>query len=171
MSENSISQKTAEPEFMIEIFLQPGEYYWGDSDTRIRTLLGSCVAICLWHPRKKIGGMCHIQLPGWADDPCAEKHTPAKYAEEAFLLFLRDIGKSGTRHQDYVAKVFGGGYLLEDEEKMHGIGKRNVKEVHRILHEYRIKVVSEDTGENVHRKLFFDLWSGEVWLKKTYYNK
>ena len=46
-----------------EIFLQPGEFYFGDAATRIRTLLGSCVAITLWHPARMIGGMCHYMLP------------------------------------------------------------------------------------------------------------
>jgi hypothetical protein len=51
------------PEFFIDIFLQPGEFYFGDHETRIRTLLGSCVAITMWHPRLRIGGMCHYLLP------------------------------------------------------------------------------------------------------------
>src|SRR5439155_18563598 len=47
------------PTAYLEIFLQPGEWYFGDADTRIRTLLGSCVAITMWHPRRCLGGMCH----------------------------------------------------------------------------------------------------------------
>ena len=45
------------PADAIEIFLHPGEFYFGDRHTRIRTLLGSCVSIILWHPRLLIGGM------------------------------------------------------------------------------------------------------------------
>ena len=48
---------------VIEIFLQPGDFYFGDRDTRIRTLLGSCVSITMWHPRLHVGGMCHFMLP------------------------------------------------------------------------------------------------------------
>ena len=47
----------------IDVFLQPGDFYFGEAGTRIRTLLGSCVAITLWHPILHIGGMCHIMLP------------------------------------------------------------------------------------------------------------
>lgn len=39
---------------VIDIFLQPGEHYVGDADCTIRTLLGSCVSITLWHPAKLI---------------------------------------------------------------------------------------------------------------------
>ena len=51
------------PPHVIEIFLQPGDFYFGDKDTRIRTILGSCVSITLWHPTRLIGGMCHFLLP------------------------------------------------------------------------------------------------------------
>ena len=47
------------PQSVIEIFLQPGELWFGDEQTRIRTILGSCVAVTLWHPGRRIGGMCH----------------------------------------------------------------------------------------------------------------
>ena len=50
------------PDYVLEIFLQPGEFYWSDAFTRIRTVLGSCVALCVWHPKKNIGGMCHYIL-------------------------------------------------------------------------------------------------------------
>ena len=46
-----------------DVFLLPGEFHFGDQDDRIITLLGSCVAITLWHPEKRIGGMCHYMLP------------------------------------------------------------------------------------------------------------
>lgn len=47
----------------LDIFLQPGEWYFGEGNTRVRTTLGSCVAIVLWHPVRRIGGMCHYMLP------------------------------------------------------------------------------------------------------------
>ena len=53
----------AAPEDALEIFIRPGEFYFGDGNTRIRTILGSCVAVTLWHPERHIGGMCHYMLP------------------------------------------------------------------------------------------------------------
>lgn len=52
-----------DPLGLLEVFLGPGDLYFGDQFTRIRTLLGSCVAITLWHPRALIGGMCHYMMP------------------------------------------------------------------------------------------------------------
>ena len=50
------------PKGVIEVFLQPGELYFGDRYTRLRTLLGSCVSIVLWHREALLGGMCHYML-------------------------------------------------------------------------------------------------------------
>ena len=62
---------------ILEIFLQPGEFYFGEGKTRIRTLLGSCVAITLWHPRLHIGGMSHYMLPS---RPRHRKNAPRSTA-------------------------------------------------------------------------------------------
>jgi len=168
-----LQKKLSDPEFFVEIFVQPGEYYFGDSDTRIRTILGSCIAICLWHPKRQIGGMCHYMLSGWANDqPFSGNPTPAKYAEDSMQLFLRDIKKNQTRPEEYQAKIFGGGYMMSGTaEKESGVGAKNITAAHKILKENGIKIVGENTGENVHRKIFFDIWNGEVWMKKTPYNK
>ena len=61
------------PDDILEIFLQPGEFYFGEGKTRVRTLLGSCVAITLWHPRLHLGGMSHYVLPNRQH---RKKHDP-----------------------------------------------------------------------------------------------
>jgi chemotaxis protein CheD len=165
-----------EPNFFIEIFVQPGEFYWGDSDTRIRTILGSCIAICLWHPVKRVGGMCHFMLPGMSkSQPLSgrDRNTPARYSEDALELFLEEIKKSRTVPSEYEAKIFGGGCLICDEMGKGGdsaIGNRNIESAKRLLSDRKVKIVAEDLGGNFHRKIFFDLWDGEVWLKRTRYS-
>jgi len=59
----------AEPDQLVEVVLGPGDLYFGDRRTRIRTLLGSCVAVTLWHPKAQIGGMCHYMMPPVAAKP------------------------------------------------------------------------------------------------------
>ena len=53
----------SDPAGVLDVLLGPGDLYFGDRHTRIRTLLGSCVAITLWHPVALIGGMCHYMMP------------------------------------------------------------------------------------------------------------
>lgn len=62
-----------------------GRYIFGDSHTRVRTLLGSCVAIVVWHPQRKIGGMCHYVLPN--RKAVAGRPLDGRYANEAMEIF------------------------------------------------------------------------------------
>jgi chemotaxis protein CheD len=41
-----------------------GEYYVSHEDLVIMTVLGSCIAACLWDSRMRVGGMNHFMLPG-----------------------------------------------------------------------------------------------------------
>ncbi|MCK6396767.1 MAG: chemotaxis protein CheD, partial [Zoogloea sp.] len=91
----------------IDIFLQPGEVYFGDRGTRIRTVLGSCVSITFWHPRLLLGGMCHIMLPGRIGK--APDEPDGRYADEAVSLLVDEMRAAGTQPRDYQAKLFGGG--------------------------------------------------------------
>ena len=82
------------PPHVIEIFLNPGEFYFGDRDVRIRTILGSCVSITLWHPKLLIGGMCHYMLP--SRQGRETKRADGKYADEALGLLFEEIRRGGT---------------------------------------------------------------------------
>ncbi len=151
-----------------EVFLNPGEFFFGGGYTQVHTILGSCVSITLWHPQKHIGGMCHIMLPG-----SSRKTTPAfdgRYADEAMRLFDRAIGKAGTHPGDYVAKVFGGGNMFPEQmlaptaDAQKIIGNQNIASALKHLKERKIRIAAQHLGGEGHRKLFFNLWNGDVWL-------
>lgn len=146
-----------------EVFLNPGEFHFGRKLTRISTLLGSCVSITLWHPRKHIGGMCHYML--------TERKRPAnaaldgRFADEAFELFLQQVEAAGTRPGEYQAKLFGGANMLGDlSGGQIDIGPRNVAYGRALLATNNITVVAEHVGGSGRRKLHFDVGSGDVWL-------
>ena len=152
---------------ILEIFLQPGEFYFGDEKTRIRTLLGSCVAISLWHPKKHIGGMCHYMLPQ------RPRHKPGnildgRYAEDAMQMFMHELRHSRTRPIEYQVKVFGGGSMFERLDKHKNnmdISQRNVEFGRTLIPQYGFKISGEDMGGKGHRNVILDLWSGDVWVK------
>ena len=76
-----------------EIFLHPGDWYFGDKHHKVRTLLGSCVSITLWHPKAKLGGMCHYLLARRTDRRSAA--LSGRYGDEAMLLMLHEVLASG----------------------------------------------------------------------------
>ncbi len=156
------------PSDYIEIFLQPGEFYLGDADTRIRTLLGSCVAITMWHPKRRLGAMCHFLVPTRGGGPM-EDCPDGRYGDEALMLFLRDALNQETNPMDYVIKLFGGGNMFPGVSKTSSkeqlVGMRNVARARELLRAFRLKVASENTGGTGHRIVMLDNWSGNVWLR------
>ena len=47
----------------VNVYLPAGKFHFGGGNVRVHTLLGSCVAITVWHPLKRVGGICHYLLP------------------------------------------------------------------------------------------------------------
>ena len=149
---------------MYEVNLLPGDFYFGGGSGRITTLLGSCVAITMWHPTRKIGGMCHYLL---AERGGNKRLTRGHYADEVIHLFQHEIAKHRTTPWDYEVKVFGGGNMfanLPSKPKGGSVAKDNVESGLRLLKEHGFKIKATDVGGTRHRKVIFDLWSGDVWL-------
>jgi chemotaxis protein CheD len=155
-----------EPEFFTEIILKPGEVYFGERDTRIRTLLGSCVAITVWHPLLRIGGMCHFLLPT-NNIAKVGNQLDGRYADQAMLLFMHELERTKTRSADYVVKVFGGGSQFTSSAKAAGISvpDKNIIAGSALLEQHGFKVKAGDLGGTGHRYVIFDIWSGHVWLR------
>lgn len=155
---------------VIDIFLQPGDFYFGDENTRIRTLLGSCVAITLWHPALRIGGMCHYMLP---KRPIRrEGSCPApdgRYAEDVIKMFMAEIARARTRAAEYHVKLFGGGrmFALTSASNRHtSIADANIAFGRAAMAQCGFKSVAEDLGGDTHRNVILDVWSGDVWVRK-----
>ncbi|MDH5720055.1 MAG: chemotaxis protein CheD [Spirochaetia bacterium] len=156
------------PDFIVEIFLQPGEFYWGDSDSRVRTILGSCVALCLWHPKLKIGGMCHYLLASRAGEkPAGEKYDP-RYGAEVMEMILHEIEKAKTKPRDYHVKIFGGGNMFANiqTDRVVKVGDKNVALAEEFVSKYNFQVMGKHVKGEGHRSIALDLWSGNVWLKR-----
>ena len=155
------------PADVLEVFLHPGEFYFGQERTRISTLLGSCVALTLWHPLHHIGGMCHFVLPqGPKMRPVGE--LDGRYGEDAMQMFLREIRASGTRPGEYRMKIFGGGSmsLARESSGDHSIPLQNVAKSRELAGRFGFTVESHDMGGTQHRFVMLDLWSGDVWVRR-----
>lgn len=151
------------PEGVIDIFLQPGDFYFGDETTRIRTLLGSCVSITMWHPRRRIGGMCHFMLPSRRQ---RDGEFQGKYADEALALLLMHAKRHKTRPADYEIKLFGGGDMFPRQSQgRDSISSKNIQAARQLLLDHNLTPVSENVGSSGHRNIIFEIWSGHVWVR------
>ena len=157
------------PDDLVEVYLEPGKTYFGKGSVRVRTILGSCVAITLWHPTLKIGGMCHFMLPERKTGLSTE--LDGHYANEALTILETEMTKKNSVITEYQAKIFGGGemfgefYAANSQSEALSIGKQNIQAANQLLAAKNVTVAKSHTGEGGHRKIIFEIWSGNVWLK------
>lgn len=149
-----------------EVFLQPGQVWFGGGRVRVRTLLGSCVSVTLWHPQRKIGGMCHYML---GDRPASRgPELDGRYGTDAMAILHRATVRYGSKPSEYQAKLFGGGRMfdtLPSRSKVGGVQDRNIEIADELMKQYGFSVVARHLGGDGHRTLLFDVWSGDVWLR------
>lgn len=126
------------------------------------TVLGSCIAACLYDPVLGMGGMNHFMLPEGSDpgDP-----TSTRYGVNAMELLISELMKLGADRRRFQAKVFGGGHVLNIRESLDGVPQRNINFVKRFLEAEHIPVVREDLGGFQPRRVLFQTHSGKVFLK------
>jgi chemotaxis protein CheD len=139
------------------VYLQPGQVFASTEPTEAMTVLGSCVAVCLWDRRLRIGGANHFLLPYLADGATASP----RYGNVAIERLIRDLERLGSRTEDVASKVFGGASVLEAfrDERAH-LGTKNVDLARRILGAHAIPIVAEDVMGARGRKLVFHTDSG-----------
>lgn len=149
------------------IYLMVGDLYFGNQAKEVKTLLGSCVSITLWHPKLKIGGMCHIAMPENNDIQSAALST--RYAEGAIHTFVMYMTELSTQPKEYIARIYGGGQMFSnrDKESYIDIGAKNIKIAKKLLDFYRFKVIAEDTSGPFYRHITLNLKNGYVEQRKT----
>lgn len=149
--------------------IYPGEYYVTGEDEFIGTLLGSCVAVCLFDPEKKIGGMNHYMLPGRISEADVFNDENARYGIAAITTLLSEIIKAGASRDNLKSKIFGGGNIikfLDISGKSSLIPSDNVRLAKLFMEIEDIPILAFDTGFDYTRKLIFDVWSGRVFMRK-----
>lgn len=143
--------------------LAPGEFYFGHQGEQVKTLLGSCIAITLWHPKRKVGGMCHYLLPS-SGKPCQD-NLDGRYADQAMELFMRALKRTATRPREYEVKLFGGGNMFPGAASRSDVGERNIEAAYSLLKVNGFPKPQSHVGESGHRTVILDLASGETWLR------
>lgn len=127
----------------------------------IKTLLGSCVAACLWDPETGVGGMNHFSLPGGRSDD----GTCARYGAHAMELLITGIMKKGGDRSRLRAKVFGGGKVINVDAPTMNVGDRNAAFVLKFLETEGIPVEAQSLGGTTGRLVRFRPHTGQAQAK------
>ncbi len=147
------------------IMVNTGESYASSEPAILFTLLGSCVAVCLYDPIARVGGMNHILLPGKPD--MNKYDDTARFGINAMELLVTKVMKYGGNRRKLLAKAFGGGQILPELSKTKGVGIRISEFVVDFLNTEKIRLVSHDLGGFNIRNIFFHTDTGDVFLKRT----
>lgn len=145
------------------VYLQAGQLAVAAQPSVITTILGSCVAICLWDPVLRVGGMNHYMLPFLT----ARQSATPRFGTVAWQSLMAEIRSLGVHPRNLRAGIFGGACVMEAFRDDAGhIGTRNVELAEQQLAEAGIPVLQREVGGRRGRKLIFETDSGQVTVRE-----
>ncbi len=153
------------------VIIQPGEYFSCQNATVISTLLGSCVAACLYDPVNKIIGMNHIMLsnPRYSKDLPNYASEAGRYGINAMELLINDMMHKGMERRHLRAKAFGGASIFRKDESVGNflcVGQVNVRFIKEFLADEKIPLDAEDLGGGHGRVIHFSNGDFSVYQRK-----
>jgi len=143
-------------------YLHPGEIHASAYPTRVTTILGSCVAVCLIDTQRQVAGINHYLLP---HAPASSELT-SRYGDVAIDVLVLRLLALGARREGLIAKLFGGANVLRAfaDERRH-IGAANVELARTMLDRHGIRIVAEHVGGTRGRKVVFSVPDGAAFIK------
>jgi chemotaxis protein CheD len=133
-------------------------------DFLITYSLWSCIAVVIYDPVAKVGGMLHYMLPESALDAEKAAKNPAMFADTGISLLFRQSYQYGTKKDNIVVKAVGGAQIL-DENGIFNIGKRNYVAMRKIFWRNNVMITSEHVGGSVNRTVRLEMSTGRVFVK------
>ncbi len=127
-------------------------------DVIVTYALGSCIAVIVHDPVRKVGGMIHYMLPLSEISPEKAKDKPAMFADTGIPELFRTMYGLGCDKKDLVVKVTGGGALYDDKG-VFSIGKRNYTVLRKMFWKAGVIIAAEDVGGAKSRTA--RLWVGD----------
>jgi chemotaxis protein CheD len=141
-------------------YLHPGQLVAVSEPTAITTILGSCVAVCLFDPVARVGGMNHFLLAYHV-----ERERSPRFGNVAIPQLVDAVVAAGASRAALVAKIFGGASVLGSTRVGQPLGEENVRLALRLLADARIPVLDHDVGGSRGRKLVFTSDEGTAWVR------
>lgn len=134
-----------------------------ETERPIATLLGSCVAVCLFDPKLKIGGMNHFLLPSRTGGANTDTDVILN-GDYSMEVLVNGLLNKGARKDRLVAKAFGGGTIVTSIRM--AIGERNSEFAREWLTREGIPLLASDFNGPWSRKVVFVPASGEAFCRR-----
>lgn len=144
--------------------INSGELAMGYDGEVISTVVGSCIAVCIFDERLHIGGMNHYLL---AENLGSENdgESPLRYGSQAIPALLNEFKRAGSRPADLRAKIIGGAHSTNSEHSQH-VGTANAAIARHILAKFGVRILAEEVGGRAGRRVEFNTFDGSLRFKK-----
>ena len=133
-----------------------------ETNVPIGTLLGSCVAVCLYDEGLRIGGMNHFLLPS-TSGPNNDTDTILN-GDYSMEVLVNGLLNKGAKKARLIAKAFGGGTIVSSIRM--AIGERNSTFAKEWLQREGIPLVASDFNGPWSRKVVFVPQTGEAFCRR-----
>ncbi len=142
-----------------KINIVQGEYHVDDDPALfLTTILGSCIAACIWDGVAGIGGMNHFLLPG--DGKHRQPGGDAmRFGVHAMELLLNGLLRRGAQKSRLQAKLFGGARMIKG---LTDIGELNANFAEKFLREEGIMLAGGSLRGEQGRRIQFWPTSGRA---------
>ena len=140
--------------------VRSGEYYVAEGPKELMvTVLGSCIATCIFDPISKIAGMNHFLIPGDFNTP-----PSPRYGIFAMEYMINEILKRGGVKTRLIVKVFGGGNVMKNTTMQ--IGQKNIEFITEYLANESLTIAASDVGDDCPRRVHFYADTGKVRVRR-----
>ncbi len=144
---------------MPKFVITPGEQRAGTGTFLVSTLLGSCVAACLYDPVAKVAGMNHFLLANkrYAKERPLNITEAGRYGMHAMELLINEMTRLGAQKKRMRAKAFGGGAVLDvvGKDNFLCVGDVNARFIREYLASEGIPLEASDLGGELGRVIRF----------------
>lgn len=128
--------------------------------------LGSCIAVAVYDPMVKVGGLLHFMLPDSKLDLNKAKAAPAMFADTGIPLLFKSCYRLGAKKRRMIVKVAGGASST-DNSNYFRVGQKNITALRKIFWKNNVLIDGEDTGGGHNRTVSLDIFSGKVVVKNS----
>jgi chemotaxis protein CheD len=140
-----------------EILVGMGQVVAAQAPQRMRSILGSCIGLALYHAGRQAGVMAHIVLPTSA----GRDGSPGKFADTAVPGMLALLRQQGFPTSGLTAKLAGGANMFNTAGPLQ-IGDANAEAVVAALKQAGIPIAGKDLGGSCGRRVDFHCASGQM---------
>jgi chemotaxis protein CheD len=138
-----------------------GGVYASARPAMVHTVLGSCVAACLYDRVAGVGGMNHFLLPDGGED----HELPTRYGLYAMEVLVNDVMRHGGQRARFEAKIFGAAHVLGGEMLALRVSDENARFVREFLRTEGIPVTAEKLGGRLPMEVRFATHTGQAFVR------